>query len=97
MCVTAAKRRREIERRMYAVLSEIIRYLIFMYLVTLLAYSQRDNNLYQLNKFTEDSFQFKMPSGEALQNVTFVADIWTWLKEVGTGFSLTLGSLVTTS
>ena len=36
---------------MFAIAGEFARYVIFMYLVTLLAYSMRDSNIYLLNQF----------------------------------------------
>ena len=36
---------------MFGILSELIRYVIFMYLVLLMAYAQRDNNIFYNNQF----------------------------------------------
>ena len=36
---------------MFGILSELIRYVIFMYLVLLMAYAQRDNNVFYNNQF----------------------------------------------
>ena len=46
-----SKRQKEIESKMFTILSELIRYAVFMYLVLLMAYARRDNNIFYNNQF----------------------------------------------
>ena len=54
--VCGARLRKIRERKMYALLREIVGYVFFVWLVTTLAYSHRDRNAYYLTKHTKDLF-----------------------------------------
>ena len=54
--VTGARIRKIRERRMFALLREICGYVFFVWLVLMLAYSNRDRNAYYLTKHVKDLF-----------------------------------------
>ena len=45
------KRRKYVEKRINHIIWEVVRYGIFMYLVSLLAFIQRDDNVFRLNNY----------------------------------------------
>ena len=64
---------------MHKILSELIRYVIFMYLVLLMAYAQRDNNIFYNNQFVA-SHGFNLEDANDL--VTTPPEVFDFVKEV---------------
>ncbi|XP_022098115.1 polycystic kidney disease protein 1-like 2 isoform X2 [Acanthaster planci] len=54
--VNTGRRRKEMERKMFALLREIVGYFFFIWLVLIVAYSQRDRSSYYLTKHVRDVF-----------------------------------------
>ena len=46
-----SRKRRALQAKMFNILSELVRYIIFMYLILLMAYARRDKFVYYNNKF----------------------------------------------
>jgi len=65
--LVSARRQKEMTRKMYAIVIEIVRYVLFMYLVLLITYSQRNPKIYWLNKFLLQTFNV-----DALKLVRFI-------------------------
>ncbi len=74
---TAARDRQHIQARINAVGIEIVRYLIFLYLVLLMAYARRDTNIYWQNKSISDIFFYDEGFDEV--NFLFVCLFIIWL------------------
>ena len=68
---------------MFAIAGEFARYVLFMYLVTLLAYSMRDNNIYLLNQFIRQPFAGGGDGGNGEGgggwDISRSTDVWPWL------------------
>ena len=64
---------------MFGILSELIRYVIFMYLVLLMAYAQRDNNVFYNNQFVA-SHGFNSEDVEDI--VTTPPEVLDFMEEV---------------
>ena len=83
---TDSKQRQEVEKKMHKILSELIRYVIFMYLVLLMAYAQRDNNIFYNNQFVA-SHGFNLE--DATDLVTTPPDVLDFMEEVIAALALT--------
>ncbi|XP_037542039.1 polycystic kidney disease protein 1-like 2 [Nematolebias whitei] len=66
------KRNKIMEQKAFALLTEILIYLGFMWMLLLVAYSQRDPNAFYLNQHIRDSFTGNIPDTVSIQ------DVFTW-------------------
>ncbi|XP_038069881.1 polycystic kidney disease protein 1-like 2 [Patiria miniata] len=72
--VNTSRQRKDMERKMYALLREIVGYLLFIWLVLVLAYSQRDRYAYYLTKNVRDVFF----SNDEYDSITDFGGFYEW-------------------
>ena len=66
--MNSAKSYHETERKMFAIVIELVRYVIFMYLVLLVAYLKKDQNIFPLN----DALQKTIFENTSFQTVEYI-------------------------
>ena len=77
--ITESKRNRELDRKIFRILSELVRYIIFIYLILLMAYARRSKFVYYNNRFVKTH---GMTSANAADSVTTPPDVYDYLEDV---------------
>ena len=74
-----SKRQKEIESKMFTILSELIRYAVFMYLVLLMAYARWDHNIFYNNDFVK---RHGLTTEDAADAVSTPPDVIDYVEEL---------------